>query len=62
MATESKSTIPITIALLLIVAVVLLTTLVVPVMVGVGKILLVVCAVLLIGASTGLLSLAVRRR
>ena len=62
MPTESKSTIPITIALLLIVAVVLLTTLVVPVMVGVGKILLVVCAVLLIGASTGLLSLAVRRR
>ena len=51
---------PLTLGLLGIVAAILLATLVVPVLVGVGKILLVICVVILIAVCSGLFGAAVR--
>jgi len=62
MTTSKNRTIPITLGLLAVVAVVLLATLVVPVLVGVGKVMLIVCLVLLLAFGTGLFGFAARRR
>ena len=53
---------PFTIAVLVAVAAVLLATLVVPVLVGVGKILIVVCIVLLLATASGLIGFGARKR
>ena len=57
-----KRSAPFTIAVLVAVAAVLLATLVVPVLVGVGKILIVVCIVLLLATASGLIGFGARKR
>ena len=60
MSTTRRPGIPLTLGLLGVIAAILLATLVVPVLVGVGKILLVICVVILIAVGSGLFGAAAR--